>query len=74
MGGAVNSKQRLHREKIVESIKVHNAMALGMPTQWPNQFVSYSISRFYVLVRTPWWPLLLGTHVQTTTQKNHVSQ
>jgi hypothetical protein len=25
----------------------------GIPTQWPNQIVSYSFSRFYVLVRTP---------------------
>jgi hypothetical protein len=26
----------------------------GIPTQWPNQFVSDSISRLYVLVCTPW--------------------
>jgi hypothetical protein len=52
---AVLDKKKVGWKSTVEKVLPNQTfLREGIPTQWPNQFVSYSISRFYVLVRTPW--------------------
>jgi hypothetical protein len=51
----VFDKKKVGRKSLVEKVLPYQTfLREGIPTQWPNQFVSYSISRFYVLVRTQW--------------------